>query len=133
MPVRYRLVGRRDIEAYPRVCAGRLVDISISGAQVRGPVDQDVERRELLAGSVLVRLEMRATASSAPFSIDAEVSWLKPVGPAGEDAASLAPEDCSAYSAMGLRFVGVSQDQRKQLQGLLITVQMQAGGLRRGG
>ena len=126
--VLYRYIARRDPHAHLTVYRGKLIDVSMGGAQVEGYMDPEVDRKELLASSVLVRMEIPLPDAKLPLALAAKANWVRHAEPAGAPEASEPQE----YVAMGLSFVDVTPEQRRGLQILLMSLQALRGGLGRG-
>lgn len=91
-------------------------------------MDPEVDRKELLASSVLVRMEIPLPDAKLPLALAAKANWVRHAEPAGAPEASEPQE----YVAMGLSFVDVTPEQRRGLQILLMSLQALRGGLGRG-
>jgi len=110
--VAYRFLGPSGPELYPDVHRGKLVDLSLTGAQIEGPLPDDPPRRELLSGAVLVRTKAELPFVEEPLVVDSQVSWIK----RAEGEASL----------IGLKFAGLTQKQTNLIRAFFIGLQSPA-------
>jgi len=107
--VSYRFVLPNRPEFARNVYNGRLVDISLTGAQVEGPVPEGVPSDELTSDKVVVKSEMALPYVEGPLVADSQLAWVRPGRVAG----------CS----LGLSFIDVTDDQLKLIRGFLIGLQ----------
>jgi len=105
----YRFLSSSGPDLYPDKHQGRLVDISLTGAQIEGPLPGDPPEQDLLSGVVLVRAKMDLPFVEEPLVVDSQVSWVKP---AGDD-----------LSLVGLRFAGLTQGQANLIRAFFIGLQ----------
>jgi hypothetical protein len=107
--VLYRFLAPSGPDRYPDTFRGKLVDLSLTGAQVEGLLPDDPPRRELISGAVLVRTKMELPFVEKPLVIDSKVSWVKPTE--GEE------------SLIGLKFAGLTQHQTNLIRAFFIGLQ----------
>ncbi|MHC4202920.1 MAG: PilZ domain-containing protein, partial [Planctomycetota bacterium] len=107
--VSYRFLLPNRPELARDVYSGRLVDISLTGAQVEGPVPEGVPSDELTSDEVVVKSEMALPYVEGPLVTDSQLAWVRPGRVAG----------CS----LGLDFIDVTDDQLKLIRGFLIGLQ----------
>ncbi len=107
--VSYRFVLPNHPELTRNIYSGRLVDISLTGAQVEGPVPEGVPGDELTSGKVVVKSEMALPYVEGPLVVESQLAWVRPGRVAG----------CS----LGLSFIDVTDDQLKLIRGFLIGLQ----------
>lgn len=105
----YRFLGPSGPDLYPDTYQGRVVDISLTGAQIEGPLPDDPPRRDLLSGVVLIRAKISLPFVEEPLIVESQVSWVKPA----EGEASL----------IGLRFAGLTQQQTNLVRAFFIGLQ----------
>jgi len=105
----YRFLSSSGPDLYPDKHRGRLVDISLTGTQIEGPLPADPPERDLLSGVVLVRAKMDLPFVEKPLVVDSQVSWVKPGG--------------GDLSLIGLRFAGLTQEQTNLIRGFFIGLQ----------
>ncbi len=108
----YRFLAPSGPDLYPDAFPGRLVDLSLTGAQVEGVLPDDPPRRDLISGAVLVRSKMELPFVEEPLVIDSKVSWVKPTE--GKE------------SLIGLRFVGLTRQQTNLIRAFFIGLQSPA-------
>jgi hypothetical protein len=104
---RFHAPSRADFRT--EVLRGRLVDLSLSGAQIEGPVPETVPREGLLGGSILVQLRMADPLAGRRLDLEAEATWLRP-GEGGQ-------------ASLGLRFVHMEPEQRQAVRAALVSLQ----------
>ena len=113
--VSYRFVAR-DGTALPAPPQdrqrGKLLDISMGGAQVEGPVPPEVPRDDLKRGTVTVEAVFELPYVDKPLEVVARVNWMKPSGP--------------PLSCIGLRFLKPADEQRRIIRAFLIGLQSPA-------
>ncbi len=107
--VSYRFVLPNRPELARDVYSGRLLDISLTGAQMEGPVPEGVPSDELTSDRVVVKSEMALPYVEGPLVVDSQLAWVRPGRVAG----------CS----LGLSFIDVTDDQLKLIRGFLIGLQ----------
>jgi len=105
----YRFLSSSGPDLYPDKHRGRLVDVSMTGAQIEGPLPGDPSERDLLSGVVLVRAKMDLPFVEEPLVVDSQVSWVKPAG--------------GDISLIGLRFAGLTQGQTNLIRAFFIGLQ----------
>ncbi|MHC5056174.1 MAG: PilZ domain-containing protein [Planctomycetota bacterium] len=110
--VAYRFLGASGPDLYPDTHRGKLVDLSLTGAQIEGPLPDDPPRRELLSGAVLVRSKAELPFVEEPLVVDSQVSWIK----RAQGEASL----------IGLKFAGLTQKQTNLIRAFFIGLQSPA-------
>lgn len=118
--VQYRFVAPKDPDQerpgstgrFPTWFRGKLLDISMSGAQVEGPIAPEVGREELKRGTVTVQAIFELPFADRPLEIAARVNWIKPSTP---------PRSC-----MGFRFKKPAAEQQRIIRAFLIGLQSPA-------
>lgn len=112
IPVAFRFLSSAGPELYPDTHRGWLIDLSLSGAQVEGPLPEDPPRQALLSGAVLVRLKVELPFVDEPLVIDSRLTWVKPAS--------------EASSLIGLEFASVTQQQMNTIRAFFIGLQSPA-------
>ena len=107
--VAYRFVLPNRPEFARNVYSGRLLDISLTGAQLEGPVPEGVPRDELTSDKVVLKSEIALPYVEGPLVVDSQLAWVKPGHIAG----------CS----LGLSFFDLTDHQLKLIRGFLIGLQ----------
>jgi len=107
--VAYRFLGPSGPDQYPDAHRGKLVDISLTGAQIEGILPDDPPKEDLLSGTVLVHSKMELPFVETPLVIDSQVSWVKPAD--------------GGASQIGLRFAGLTQQQGNLIRAFFIGLQ----------
>ncbi len=115
--VQYRFVAAGDPDQerpgstgrFPTTFRGRLVDISMGGAQVEGPIAPEVGRDELKRGAVTVEAVFELPFVERPLEIAVRVNWIKPSTP---------PRSC-----LGFRFQKPTAEQQRIIRAFLIGLQ----------
>ena len=110
--VQYRFVAPGDPDRFPTGFRGKLLDISMRGAQVEGPIAPEVTRDELKRGKVTVEAVFELPFVERPLEMAVRVNWIKPSTP---------PRSC-----IGFRFQNVTAEQKRILQAFLIGLQSPA-------
>jgi len=104
--VSYRLFVPLRPDTPATVQRGRLVDISLGGAQIEGPPLPEAEGR---GGKFMIRAQFELPFVEKPLVADAHVAWTKPSG--------------EGRVFMGLRFDALSDEQSGLIKGYLIAAQ----------
>ena len=112
VPVSYRFVAAGNADRFPARYRGKLLDISMGGAQVEGPIAPEVGRDELRGGAVTVEAAFELPFVESPLEIGARVNWIKPAA------------HPRAY--MGLRFLEPTDVHRRIIRAFLIGLQSPA-------
>ena len=115
--VQYRFVAPGDPDQerpgstgrFPTWFRGKLLDISMGGAQVEGPIAPEVGRDDLKRGAVTVEAVFELPFVESPLEVAARVNWIKPSTP---------PRSC-----MGFRFHKPTAEQQRIIQAFLIGLQ----------
>jgi hypothetical protein len=107
--VSYRFVARDAPDRFPSRFQGKLLDISMGGAQIEGPIAPEVSREELKRGSVTIDAEFELPYVDDPLRIATTVNWIKP--------------SAHPRSYLGLRFVGPTPEHRRIIRAFLIGLQ----------
>lgn len=89
---------------------GRLVDISLSGAQIEGLLPPGLVEGELLSGAVGVRAEILPPGGGEPVRAESHVTWIKP--------------SAGQRRFMGLKFLKGGEKRTRALKSFLIYLQM---------
>ncbi len=117
--VSYRFVAKGDAERFPAAYRGKLLDISMSGAQVEGPIAAEVSRSELNRGTVTVEAAFDLPFADRPLETAARVNWIKP--------------SSHPRSYMGFKFLNTTDADRRIIRAFLIGLQSPARKKLRGG
>jgi hypothetical protein len=117
--VSYRYVALEGPQRFPGHCQGKLLDISMGGAQVEGPLPPEVDGKELTrlsaSGEVTVSAVFDLPFVERALEVEAKVSWVKP--PSGASGTS------HPHSYIGLRFLSMTEDRKRIIRAFLIGLQ----------
>lgn len=107
--VAYRFVAQGRPELSQRVFHGKLVDVSLGGAQLEGVLPEGVTSEELLSEEVMLKAEMALPFVEGPLAVDSNVAWIKPA-------------ECGGVF-FGLDFIDMTEERLKVVRAFLIGLQ----------
>jgi hypothetical protein len=107
--VSYRFVALGAPDRFPTRFQGKLLDISMGGAQIEGPIAPEVSREELKRGSVTIDAVFELPYVDDPLRIATTVNWIKP--------------SAHPRSYLGLRFVEPTPEHKRIIRAFLIGLQ----------
>jgi len=88
---------------------GKLVDISLGGAQLEGPIPPDVTPQQLKAQSFICAAQIELPFVENPLAVTAQITWTKPAG--------------EGIYFLGLKFINMAEQQRRTVRAFLIGLQ----------
>jgi hypothetical protein len=107
--VDYTVTPQHGDDTGAQTLRGRLVDISLGGAQIEGPLPSDVSPQQIKKESFVCDAIIALPFVEHPLNVTSQITWAKP--------------SSEGIYFLGLKFINVVEQHRRTIQAFLIGLQ----------